>query len=74
VWMRRIQLILDKEKYRLPWSGIRPSVDVVLAMLEERPERRRLWKHIGSRGDFCSFCGEHREKFREESSGVIGVD
>jgi serine/threonine protein kinase len=74
VWMRRIQLILDKEKYRFPWSGVRPSVDVVLAMLEERPERRRLWEHIRGGNQFCSFCQETREIFREEPSEEIEIE
>jgi hypothetical protein len=74
VWMRRIQLILDKAKYRFLWPGFRPSVDVVLAMLEERPERRSLWEPISKRDHFCSFCWETRETFREEPSEAIEID
>lgn len=77
VWMRDIQLILDREKQHMfRWWGLRHSVDAVLAMLDERPERRVLLCRFPSdpEGQTCSSCLRTREKFREEPCEVIEID
>lgn len=73
VWMRGIQLILDREKYQAPWLQGN-LVDAILDMLEDQPDQRLLPQDLWFERHFCSICRETRETFREEPSEVIGVD